>query len=64
MQREKHLEQFDILVVGGITGACIAHDAALRGFFQCLDEGRLFLPPYLHLLVVRYFHLMYTVSSI
>lgn len=46
MQRQEHLqrlkeEQFDILVIGGgITGACIVHDAALRGFSAALIERR------------------------
>ena len=32
-------QQYDILVIGGgITGACIAHDAALRGFSVALVE--------------------------
>lgn len=46
MQRNQSLQQlarqeFDILVVGGgITGACIAHDAALRGFKVALIERK------------------------
>jgi len=46
MQRTKNLRQladrqFDILVVGGgITAACIAHDAALRGFSVALIERK------------------------
>ena len=44
MQRNQSLQQlarqeYDILVVGGgITGACIAHDATLRGFTVALIE--------------------------
>lgn len=46
MNRQEHLrrlarQEFDLLVIGGgISGACIAHDAALRGLSVALIERR------------------------
>lgn len=46
MNRNEHLcrlarQEFDLLVIGGgISGACIAHDAALRGLSVALIERR------------------------
>jgi len=37
--KELKIKTFDVLIIGGgITGACIAHDAALRGFKVALIE--------------------------
>ena len=44
MKKEVAEGEFDLIIIGGgITGACVARDAALRGLTVCLLEKADFL---------------------